>query len=504
VFQCRVFGECTLLDCKQCPRHEARPGRAAREVDQIEVSAEGIGDHLMGLTVAAAWKQAHPDRELVFVVRHRQWAELFGGYDRLADAPLPGVPNPYPQLKDRGALHYVEAVCRVPGRALPPVKPLPEAAAAWAEQYRGHVVLCPLSLAPNASRDWHLVHWLAVERQLAARGVPCVAIGGGDQAGRLGAFRCPVVCGRPAADVAALMRAARAVVSNESGMAHLAGALGVPCVVLAAQLWGQEVHGMWPRTVVVQGPLHCSGCRWGGPHWRPACRDLCASLQAITPEMVVEALLPALGAAPAPLPGGAELLAHLGRLCVARPAPASGPALADRRNTVRAFLERLAAQASPLVVETGCQRADLDYGAGMSTTIFGLFLKAHGGRLVSLDSDPGHVEFARSRAAGLPVEVVPTDSRPWLRGYAGPPIDGLYLDSQDTYDPGFEACCLEEAQAALPHLAAGAVVLIDDTYQAGGAWHGKGALAVPWLLGRSWRLLASGYQALLAGPAVHP
>jgi hypothetical protein len=391
----------------------------------------------------------------------------------------------------RGGLHYVEAACRIPGRVPPPVRPLPAAALSWATQFGGHVVLCPLTLAPGASRDWALPHWLELERRLTALGVPAVIIAGGDQAGRLGGFRGRKVCGRPAAHVAALMRSALAVVSNESGMAHLAGALSVPCVVLAAQLDGREIHGIWPRTVVVQGPLHCSGCRWGGPNYLPTCRQFCASLQAITPDTVLSTLLPMLGGV-----SGDMVRYHLTRLCIERPAPVpSGPLLADRRESMRQFLDALPAGA--LVVETGCQRADDDYGAGMSSTIFGLFLKAIEGRLVSLDNDPAHVEFCRERVRGLPVEVVLTDSRDWLRDYAGPPIDGLYLDSLDTTEPGYESCCLEEVQAALPHLSPGAAVLIDDSYMVGGVWHGKGALAVPHLLERGWRLLASGYQAML-------
>ena len=51
-------------------------------------------------------------------------------------------------------------------------------------------------------------------------------------------------------------------------------------------------------------------------------------------------------------------------------------------------------------------------------------------------------------------------------------------DSADVGTPGYQECCLEEVQLALPHLAGGALILIDDTPRVGGAWTGKGATAV--------------------------
>ncbi len=165
----------------------------------------------------------------------------------------------------------------------------------------------------------------------------------------------------------------------------------------------------------------------------------------------------------------------------------------DRRGTMGAFLKHLERVREPVVVETGCQRQANDYGAGMSTTVFGLLLRDLGGRLVSLDLTPQRVELARRVTSGLPVEIVLTDSRPWLQNYTGPLIDGLYLDSAESDQPDYQEVCRAEAEAALPHLSAGAMILIDDAPNR----EGKGGTAIPWLISQGWRVKEEGYQVLL-------
>lgn len=179
-------------------------------------------------------------------------------------------------------------------------------------------------------------------------------------------------------------------------------------------------------------------------------------------------------------------------------------ARSNRYDTFWPFVEQVRGMPAPLVVETGCQRQENDFGAGQSTTIFGRALEPIGGRLISLDLTPERVDLARRLTCDLPVDVVLTDSRDWLRSHQGPPIDALYLDSCDVCFPGFEDVCLQEAQLALPHLAPHAPILIDDTHWTHRGWEGKGKKAVPWLLERGWRLAGHRYQVLLQPPLQAP
>lgn len=168
--------------------------------------------------------------------------------------------------------------------------------------------------------------------------------------------------------------------------------------------------------------------------------------------------------------------------------------LGKRATTTLEALRRLQTIQNPTVLETGCIRQLDDWGAGYSTVVYGDFLKRHGGKLVSVDLDGNNVAFARRTAAGLPVEVVQADSRDFLRTYSGPPLALAYLDSADTYVPGFQECCWEEARLVLPHLRPDGIILIDDTPDDGG----KGGLAIPFLKAQGWQVVMSGHQVLMA------
>ncbi len=153
----------------------------------------------------------------------------------------------------------------------------------------------------------------------------------------------------------------------------------------------------------------------------------------------------------------------------------------------------------PTVVETGCIREAEDWpGAGMFGYLAGAFLSRHGGRLVSVDSDPGKCQFARDYTAAFSgiVQVVNADSVDFLSGFPGR-IDLLYLDSLDSGEPGSAEHNLNEAKAAVDKLGPKSLVAVDDTTFGHGGWSGKGALTVPYLLSTGWQAAYSGHQTAL-------
>lgn len=481
-FHCELLGQCTpetplpgVACCALCDYHATvRPPKAAGQ-HQFPVTANGIGDHMIALQLACGWKRDNPGAPLALVVRHTQWTDLFDGFESSPLMLLPGAKTIYPETASRGGLHFVQAVARIPveRRALPTMNPLPEQSLKWAEPARGAIVLCPVTLAPGAARDWALPHWLDLERMLNAHGHRCVVIAGGQDAGRVAGFRSPVHLGEPAANVAALMVGASCVASNESGMAHLAGALQAPCVVVSAVMDGPSIHGFWPRSKVIQKPL-----------------------ATIMPEEVF-AVVQEIAVDPTPFLADPLAERHFRGMLKALRCERGGvvPSHGDRERSMSLALRPLVG-GTPLIVETGCQRQDDDWSAGMSTQVFGYFLKHNGGHLISVDNDAAHVDFARSRIEGLPVEVVLSDSRDWLRDYAGPMIELLYLDSADTYVAGYAECCLQEAQHGAQHVSG--AILLDDTMKQGDGWAGKGRLAIPWLLSVGWRVEYQGrHQTLL-------
>jgi Methyltransferase domain/Glycosyltransferase family 9 (heptosyltransferase) len=182
-------------------------------------------------------------------------------------------------------------------------------------------------------------------------------------------------------------------------------------------------------------------------------------------------------------------------------APTGLGAFSDRNLSfdllLRAISERFV---SPCVIETGCIRAEDDFaGAGFSTYVLGCYLHKNGGRLISIDNTVEHCAFATewTKCFGCNVEIVQSDSIGWLRDNAQT-IDVLYLDSLDLSVPSAAHHCLGEVQAAFHCLHASSLIVLDDTCYRSGSYHGKGALAVPWLLEHGWEIIHSGYQTMLS------
>lgn len=158
------------------------------------------------------------------------------------------------------------------------------------------------------------------------------------------------------------------------------------------------------------------------------------------------------------------------------------------------------------IVETGCVREKNDYSAGYSTVLFGEFLSRCGGRLESVDVNARNVELCRklTRPFARFISINVGDSvaflADWPRTHPGTPIDLLYLDSLDypiapkdgPREPS-QQHCLAELEAALPSLAADAIVLIDDADLPGG---GKARLARERLAQLGWRCVLDDYQTL--------
>ena len=300
---CAIHGKCTLgpkaapdvACCTTCPDHTGRPSKAGA---QIVVTADGLGDHLLGLTVACGLARQRADETVLYALKHAQlmpWCELFDAGAKLTYGATPGVPSlrphdTYPQqlaaqtLPDRWSFYERVVGARA---ALPTVRPLPAEAVAWARPHAGKVVLAPWCAWPD--RMWPMAHWIDLERLLLGGGQECVIIDA--HAARCDGFRSPKLIGERPQRVAALMLASAGVVGNDSGMVHVAGLLRVPAIALCALIPGERIFGLYPTVRVLNAPLACMGCHWRGEARRKAgCDKGCPAMSAITPERVAGAV----------------------------------------------------------------------------------------------------------------------------------------------------------------------------------------------------------------------
>ncbi|MER7715061.1 glycosyltransferase family 9 protein, partial [Streptomyces werraensis] len=151
----------------------------------------------------------------------------------------------------------------------------------------GAVVLHPGAGAP--ARCWPVERYAAVASALRGRGLRVVATGGAgedDLVARLAKeARLPDTDvfsgGLPFHRLSALVAGARAVVSGDTGVAHLAAAHAVPSVTLFGPVppshWGPPPH---PRHIAL----------WHGPEGDPHARRPDPALLRITPGEVLDAL----------------------------------------------------------------------------------------------------------------------------------------------------------------------------------------------------------------------
>lgn len=172
-----------------------------------------------------------------------------------------------------------------------------------------------------------------------------------------------------------------------------------------------------------------------------------------------------------------------------------------RYDTFMYALQLLNERKASIIVETGTARDGLGgcIPAGCSTMIFAEWAKDHRAEFYSVDINPTSIFIAAQDLRDLKpfVYLVCSDSVAFLTNFSHP-IDFLYLDSYDfdanNPSPSQEHH-LKEIIAAYPWLTSNSIVMIDDCDLPHG---GKGKLVIDYLLKRGWKIIASGYQVILA------
>lgn len=170
----------------------------------------------------------------------------------------------------------------------PDVFPTPEDEARAAQLAPGDYV----ALAPGArwgTKGWPPAHWQALARRLAARGLAVVAVGSAAERDWLRGAGILEAYGLPLRTTAAILRRARCVVANDSGMLHLATAVRRPVIALVGPT--VRAFGYFPYGVpaqVLERPLACRPCSPSGSDHCPLGHHRC--MIEIEPDAVAAAV----------------------------------------------------------------------------------------------------------------------------------------------------------------------------------------------------------------------
>lgn len=177
-----------------------------------------------------------------------------------------------PRMVDRFCLLAEPPGAKAPAQSPPPrLTADPDAVAATLARLglaggKPAVALC-VGAEYGPAKRWPAAHFAALARRLAAAGFDAWAIGGpgdaaiGAEAAALAPGALTDLAGKTSLSEAIdLIAAARAVVSNDSGLMHVAAALGRPVVALYGSTSPAFTPPLAPDAVILSEGLDCSPC----------------------------------------------------------------------------------------------------------------------------------------------------------------------------------------------------------------------------------------------------
>lgn len=180
-----------------------------------------------------------------------------------------------------------------------------------------------------------------------------------------------------------------------------------------------------------------------------------------------------------------------------------GLEISKRFETYKKAIELNDEREGKIIVETGTIRLPNDWGAGMSTLIFGDYARRINGHLFTVDNDGAAIEVCKKETAEFKdvISYVVNDSHAFLKSF-NQQIDLLYLDSMDCpeYDApdspqliASQRHQLEEMHLAMDKLSDRAVILLDDNDFENG---GKTKLTKQFLKDMAFTEIMGGKQSL--------
>ncbi len=158
--------------------------------------------------------------------------------------------------------------------------------------FRRYIVLAPCSR--TAAQDWPEVHWTRLIYLLRESGFELLVTGAADQEERVAGICMGTnafwVTNESPEWLSDVLLGAAALISHENDLAHFAGLLAVPTMVLHSHFQAQF---LWECTAVtgITPKTKCASCRLQVARlYDPGCVRACSALHTIGPEFVIEQL----------------------------------------------------------------------------------------------------------------------------------------------------------------------------------------------------------------------
>jgi heptosyltransferase-2 len=190
---------------------------------------------------------------------------LLNDLRRLDEAAVPRLVDRYALLAEPPGAHPSASL------PLPRLEQRPGSRVATLAALRLAVRPAPVVFCPGAeygpAKRWPAAHFAALARRLARDGHPVWLVGSakdaavGAEIAAAAGGACRNLCGATSLDQAIdLLTAARLVVSNDSGLMHVAAALDRPLVALYGSSSPDYTPPLSPRAVVLRTGIECSPC----------------------------------------------------------------------------------------------------------------------------------------------------------------------------------------------------------------------------------------------------
>lgn len=271
----------------------------------------GIGDTLLVCTVAEGLRVENPGREvrLNTIPRNQEWARLFWGEDvglveELPDNGRVGKTDLFPlddrltvmdhRAESRGITRHQYCADNI-GVKEPRLLPvtIAEKDRAWARQAlrspieKKSKILGIAPMSRGVQRHWPMPYWIEFIGSVSKMNFQPIILGERDR--RLAPLANISFFGQSPGRVAALLERCDLYIGPDSGLAHLAGLMEIPAIVICSVTVGQVVFGWYRSVHTVQIPGPCTGCMARPTKgFRFACATGCSITYDYKPDHLIE------------------------------------------------------------------------------------------------------------------------------------------------------------------------------------------------------------------------